>query len=573
MASEKITKTTLGRLRRLTKRGRKSVEIRDLVQPGLSVRLTGRRLSWYFRYSTTQVGGHGHAVRTAEPICTIDACGDPEKMRAVVATGKAALQDRRDPMAAVRTALAVVLRLPETRRKDADPAAPVMTTWDFANMRREFRENPPDWLREETVKGYARAMSAFQVGDLNKKFLTEITAGDIRAVRSAIEQRGNKRQAALTIQAIKSAFEWSSEDDQKSRSGISPETNPAAEVSTKRRHKKRTKADAIAAAGKVKFDADGELVFDDGTVPTRKDLGLLVLLLLDSSKLPLLKRAVLLLLLFTVQRRYSVACALHQAVITFETSEYSIWVMDGGTTKAGLPHILPFTRTAGDVIEEWKATSSAGDDWLFPSIPTRVKPKATGHLNVRTLNDWLEAAWKQAGASRVYAPHKIRKAFDTYLSRSGVSRADRKLILHHHEGRDGDVTEEHYNFDPRLDEKLHAIGKWNEFLRSCADEAKQAERDSSIADDKTVINISPAKTSSIGTGKGTSQLNPAYVEDLPGRASNYVLNDPLDSSTNRQTNRAPSSTDANQIEKLRQRLQKRAAFDAAIAELEKGKGR
>ncbi len=569
MATEKITKTTLGRLRRLANRDGEMVEVRDLVQSGLSVRLTGRRLTWYFRCSTAQLGPHGHAVRTAEPICTVDACDDPVKMRAVVAAGKAALSDGRDPMAAVRTTLAEIMKLPDTRVKNTDPAAPLLTTWDFATMRQEFRKNPPDWLRVETIKGYYRAMSPFQVGDLNKKFLVEITADDIRAVRSAIERRGNSRQANLTIQAIKSAFEWSTEDEQSQKSGLTVATNPAADVSNrKRRKKKRTTADAIKAAEKVEINDAGDLVINDPALPTREDIGLLLVLLLAPGKLPLIQRAVLLLLLYSVQRRYTVACALRKVVLTYRSAACGVWVLDGGTTKGGLPHILPFSEIAAVVIEEWKSTLPAQGDWLFPGLPTRAKPRPSGHINVRTINAWLESAWTLAGASRVYSPHKLRKAFQSYLSKLGVSLSDRKLIVDHTEGRANDVTEEHYNLDPRFEEKLRVINIWNGVLRECIDKTKRT----TPSPDQIIARKQRIYIESTITPITYLQATPTTLtETSPMEPLSVGKEDKSEADALSDGSRVVKalSTDPARLETMRKRLQERATLDNAIEQLDK----
>ncbi len=569
MAAEKITKTTLGRLRQLANRNGDMVEVRDLVQPGLSIRLTGLRLTWYFRYSTAKLGPHGHAVRTAEPICTVDACADPEKMRTVVAAGKAALRDGRDPMAAARTTLAAILQLPDTRVKSADPAVPVLSTWDFATMREQFRIDPPDWLREETIKGYCRAMSPFQVGDLNKKFLVEISADDIRAVRSAIERRGNSRQANLTVQAIKSAFEWATEDEQSQKSGLTAATNPAAEVSNrKRRKKKRTTADAIKAAEKVKIDDAGDLIINDPSLPTQEDIGLLLGLLLVPGNLPLIKRAVLLLLVFSVQRRYTVACALRKVVLTYRSAACGVWVLDGGTTKGGLPHILPFSEIAAAVIEEWKLTLPAHGDWLFAGIPTKAKPRPSGHINVRTINAWLEAAWTQAGASRVYSPHKLRKAFQSYLSKLGVNLSDRKLIVDHTEGRDNDVTEEHYNLDPRFKEKLRVINIWNGVLKDCFDKAMQTTSSPvKIMTKSNQIKIEP--TSQRDVRMEEMPRDPINTSPVETPLEEIKENSKADALSTSSIIVKARSTDPARIETMRKRLEERANIDLAMEQARK----
>lgn len=562
MALEKITRTTINRLRRRAQRRQQTAEVRDVVQPGLCLRLTGRRLTWYFRYSTTILGPSGRTKRTAEPVCSVDACGDPDAMRKVIAAGRAGISDGRDAMAAVRTALAEILKLPETRVRPGetvDPDQPVATTWDVATLRREFRDHPPAWLREETVKSYYRAMAPSQVGVLNRRLLVEITAADIRAVRADIEKRGKARQASLTVQAIKTTFDWAAEPQQSPRSGITDDTNPATEVSTKRRKPRRTKAQAIEAAKKVAIDAAGNVIIDDPTLPTPDDLGRFANLLATPGKLELMKRAVLLLLLYSVQRRFTVASALRRTVLAARARGCGLWVLDGGTTKAGRPHVLPFADIVASVIEEWKATLPAGD-WLFPGLPTRAKPRASGHINARTINDWLKEAWVLAGASRVYSPHRLRRAFETHLSRKGVSRADRKLILDHSEGRAGDVTEEHYNLDPQFGRKSEVIGIWENLLNEFAERAKCGRPHPGIFVQETREPVDTAESEVASLGEAPADLptpsRPATAEDASPEPGSPILAEPL---------RKTSSTDPARLERLRKQLDKRASFDRTLA--------
>src|SRR4051812_11980697 len=126
MSTENITGTTINRIRRRAKRG-ETMEVHDLIQPGMSIRVTGRRMSWYCRFSSPAVRDDGKKVRTARAICAVDACPDPVKMRTVVAAGCAALKQGLDPLAAVRSMLAKILGMPETRVPDN----PSVQTWDF----------------------------------------------------------------------------------------------------------------------------------------------------------------------------------------------------------------------------------------------------------------------------------------------------------------------------------------------------------------------------------------------------------------------------------------------------------
>jgi hypothetical protein len=142
MAFLKITRADVARLRRVAELRGGSNEIRDSVQAGLCLRPTGRRLTWYIRYSTPKRGPHGRAVRTATPICSADRCDDPELMRMVVAAGRAALREGRDPMEAVRSHLALVLRSPIAEMKPSEPKR-ASTARTRSKPTNEFADSSP----------------------------------------------------------------------------------------------------------------------------------------------------------------------------------------------------------------------------------------------------------------------------------------------------------------------------------------------------------------------------------------------------------------------------------------------
>ena len=539
MSTENITGTTINRIRRRARRG-ETVEVHDLIQPGMSIRATGRRLSWYFRFSTAEVREDGKKERTARAICAVDACPDPVKMRAVVAAGCVALKEGSDPLTAVRSMLAQVLGMPETRVLDN----PSVQTWNFNGFRQEFKRNPPSHLRPETIDGYYKAMSEAQIGKaVFSKRLVEVTAGDIRRIRDDIVQRGHVRQSVLTLTALRVAFEWAAETQRSALSGITEDNNPMLQVTAKRRSKRKpTPDDEIAAADLIKVDEHENIIVEDPNLMSMMDIGKLLILLLETTKLSLVKRAILILLVYSVQRRRTVAATLRKALVGFVQKGVAFWVLHGGTTKSGRPRILPFSMIALQIINSWKATSS-GEIWLFPGMPTRRKPKPDGHVNVRTVNAWLDEACALAGCERRHNPHAIRKAFGSYLSKKKVSKADRKLILDHAEGRAGDVTEVHYNLDPKLPEKQQVMKIWNSFLDECIRVAK-------------------------GESKANSSLEEALEgTELPGRAPEPPMRRPTQNADQEPTwqsaSRAGELTAA-RLQKLRENLEARKKIDHSL---------
>ena len=109
------------------------------------------------------------------------------------------------------------------------------------------------------------------------------------------------------------------------------------------------------------------------------DIGRLLVLLLQPKKLPLVNRAVLLLLIYSAQRWRTVASALRKAIIAFHERAIAFWVLDGGTTKSGRSHIPPFSLKAWSVVETWSATvPRAVSDLAESGFPRRAEGQSLG---------------------------------------------------------------------------------------------------------------------------------------------------------------------------------------------------
>jgi integrase len=508
-------------------------------------------MTWYFRFTTPNQREDGKKVRTAHPICAVDACPDPERMRKVVGAGHAALREGRDPLAAVRTMLAEVLRLPETRVAGNSS----VQTWDFATFREEFKKDPPAELRPETIDGYYRAISKTQVGEsVYLKRLVEITSQDIRNIRDDIRRRGHDRQSGLTLQALRTALDWATESPRSALSGLTEDNNPIIQVISKRRRNKRkpTHEDAVVAAELIKLDKDQNIVVEDPNVISMEDIGRLLILLRQSEKMPLVKRALLSLLIYSVQRRLTVASAIRKALVGFDGRTMAFWVLDGGTTKSGRPHILPFSSIAWRIVGAWSAALPNSSAWLFPGIATPRKPVPDGHVNARTVNEWMYEACNLAGCSHRYNPHAVRKAFGTYLSKKGKSKAERKLILDHAEGRGADVTEVHYNFDPKLGDKEKVMAAWNTFLDECVE---LALRSSGSEFNEKSEPLPPAAPEAVSTVAPTIAASPIRVP------AHQRLSEPP--AVRRE--RPSGALDQTRLERLQAKLDARKQLDETLA--------
>jgi hypothetical protein len=247
----------------------------------------------------------------------------------------------------------------------------------------------------------------------------------------------------------------------------------------------------------------------------------------------------------------TVAAALRKALVGFLQRDVAFWVLDGGTTKSGRPHILPFSMRAWGVIESWSATLSKSSVWLFPGMATRRKPSPDGHINVRTVNEWMYEACDLAGCARRHNPHSVRKAFSTYLSTRGISKAEGKLILDHAEGRGTDVTEVHYNFDPKLPEKQKVMAAWNSFLDECI---KLAQNSREISSPECTGSVAPARAG-----------DKSHFEPIVLPWSAQILQPPAVSDvTTVRPKPQTGASDSTRIDKLRVKLDSRKRLDETL---------
>jgi len=162
----------------------------------------------------------------------------------------------------------------------------------------------------------------------------------------------------------------------------------------------------------------------------------------------------------------------------------------------------------------------------------------------------LSEACVLAGCSKHHSPHNIRLAFGTYLSQRGVSLAARKLILDHAEGRAGDVTEVHYNSDPKFKPKQQVIKEWNAFLEECLIRARKAH---DLESRKTTSSFGPATIDIFAQPEHTKLPLPRQV--LQPKAATPTLEGRV----------MPRATDPANLEKLRTRLGAREKIDDALA--------
>jgi len=155
--------------------------------------------------------------------------------------------------------------------------------------------------------------------------------------------------------------------------------------------------------------------------------------------------------LLTGQRKGEVAMA--------EWSECDLpgrmWVIPAEKSKNRIPHRVPLSPQAMDIIREIKALSG-NSKWLFPTTYFKSKdvPITSGAID--------HAVNKNKNVIKIsdFSPHDLRRSAATFMTGMGVQRIVVSRILNHSEGGITSVYDRH-SYDK---EKRQAIEQWGRKL-------------------------------------------------------------------------------------------------------------
>ena len=135
------------------------------------------------------------------------------------------------------------------------------------------------------------------------------------------------------------------------------------------------------------------------------------------------------------------------------------WTIPKGRTKNGLPHRVPLTAMAVEVLRE--AIEAAGDsEFIFPST------KTDGPIRPDAVTKQLQRICRRMKPKIVgVGPHDIRRTIGTTLRKVGVSVEDRSCVFNHVSGAKSKVTSWNYDAGEHDEEKRTALEKWERELR------------------------------------------------------------------------------------------------------------
>jgi integrase len=444
----KITQTNVHRaLRLMSADAVLDMEMADASVPGLLIRIRKQSAKWALR---CRIRGQ-QVYRTIGPVLLLQ---DPDVVRQAAERGKALLREGGDPTSLFESLLQT------TTVADASARAAHLegVVWDWEQAREQFLEACRAHNRPDTRRTYKSALSLGDLSPLTGKVITRIEPDDIRRVRDAIRRRGKIAQSKLTMRALKAMFGWLMEQPE---SGL--KFNPAREVATSVKESPAMPADAIAAAS-MASDAEAERELSD------EELAILEQEL--ESVTPPSARLALRLALRTVQRRMTVVSAL-KATFRPHPKYGMVWWIHPGVLKVGRtrdnevrrhPHVLPLPPGAQDFVKAALTLTHPDNPYLFPQLRLRrAGDPGGGHLSERLLNTAvaeLQAPGRPLHSAQPFSTHAFRSSFTTHISRAGFTKAQRKLVLDHAEGRTNDVTDKHYDLEQDLPTKFEMLCQW-----------------------------------------------------------------------------------------------------------------
>jgi len=169
---------------------------------------------------------------------------------------------------------------------------------------------------------------------------------------------------------------------------------------------------------------------------------------LDKASLSEGSRLALKLQLVTAQRKGEIVSAEWPEI----DMGVKVWTIPAEKSKNGLPHRVPLSDLALELLEKVEAWSS-GSKWLFPS------EKNTGHVIETSVDHALRRNLDILGLER-FTPHDLRRTAASFMAAMGVSRVVISKVLNHAESGVTAVYDRH-GYD---DEKRQALDAWGRKL-------------------------------------------------------------------------------------------------------------
>jgi hypothetical protein len=450
-------------------------EYPDPACPGLTLRVRGR-VTWTFR--GPRLGGKNRRFVIGDHTTM------PKKARRRAAEVRRLVQQGFDPRPTIVAWLTgVAVEAQAEQRVVQKPSL----TWRAAAVR--YMAYLRDNNRLGTLRDYRQVLAnEKELLHLHGRQVCDVLRTEIGEAVERVRLRGVKSHHKKTLVVCRRFFDWLSEDARQRETSVPKGFLDGAKAARPLNTAKRR-------------------VVNKG-VPAALPIGR-ALAIARSGVLGAQPSSAIQLVLATVQRRRAVVGLLERDVQPHRgyQGEY-VWFVPPAFRKTGdsmlssQPHQVPLVGFAVGVVKDLerrlssarrhidgpidearqtqaaKAAVAAGLpepeivpwDWYFPVARPRSLgvPNQQPHMAESTLNHNMAA---MPGVKNELSPHALRRAFASYGTRLKIFKndAEAKIILDHTEGDAGNVTREHYDLDPRIEQKRELLLWWTGWLEEqCA---------------------------------------------------------------------------------------------------------
>lgn len=394
--------------------GHKEYEVAEMATRGFCLRVRKRSLTWCLR---------GRLLQKQSTWRVGDAMRMPvEKARENAREALKLLERGIDPKAALHE-----WENDGPRVRTGTPA----DGWTWKQGVAEYLEEGEKTQAEATRDFYRYVLLSEHLAFLKDKLLKEITPADGRRAQDEIYRLGHPQMARKTLQAMKTFMKWAA-----NRHGSGIEVSPIAGLEPRKLSK---------------YERSPE-----GHVPSPEQLGQLPWRLEAADIAPQARLAGLLALL-TVQR---IRTVLRARKAHFEPKlDGGLWNVPWPDMKAKRPHVVPLPPATWDIVRQAMALWP-DSEWLFPQVrPRRRGGPCDGHVTYHPVADPMDPL----------DPHDLRRGFATHGEHLlGISEAHTKAILHHAEGKSGDVTKERYALHDGTHFKWDVMRTWERWIQRLA---------------------------------------------------------------------------------------------------------
>jgi integrase len=290
------------------------------------------------------------------------------------------------------------------------------------------------WKDEEAR--YNRHLKA----DVGAKAYVDIERKDVRKIRDDVLEGSGPIESNRVVALFNRVMNWAVDEDR-------AKFNPAARLKKVGEERRRERVLTAEELKRIWLELDKPLTVDhDRGGLTDSDL-----------KAAVAVRRAIKLLLVTAQRRGEVIGMIKSELDLAEGN--SFWTIPGKRTKNGLPHRVPLTKTALEILQH-AMEASDGDGFVFPSSKTEgpIRPDAVTKQFQRMCN-------KMRPKIEGVAPHDLRRTCGTEMRKLGVTVEDRGYVLNHVSGAKAKVTSWNYDAGEHDAEKRRALERWERQLR------------------------------------------------------------------------------------------------------------